>query len=182
MAWSPQGSTLQRRKTPVSDDNPTIVRQHGYPMPPEKIAEALERTEWSREFKWKDIAAIAEHVSPVFIPDGEYIIREGDDARFLAILLSGDAVVIKKSESGQRRRLASIKIGHAMGEQSLFDEQRRSASVIAETECRLLVLTPGQLRYMEVEKPRLLVKLLWKFASVISQRLRQASATVVDLV
>jgi CRP/FNR family cyclic AMP-dependent transcriptional regulator len=150
-------------------------------MPPDKIAEALERTEWSRDFKWKDISVLAEHLTPVFVPDGEAIIMEGDDERFLAILLSGDAVVMKKDERGRKKRLATIKVGQALGEQSLFDEQRRSASVIAETDCKLLLLTPGQLRYMEVEHPRLLSRILWKFASVMSQRLRNASATVVDL-
>ena len=163
------------------EDTPRIVTRHGYPMQPEQIAEALDRTEWSRDFRWKDIVSLSEHLSPVFVPEDEMIITEGDDDRFLAILLGGEAVVVKKSERGQRKKLATIKVGHAMGEQSLFDEQRRSATVMAETDCKLLILTPGTLKFLEVEKPRLLARLLFKFAGVLSQRLRTASATVVDL-
>ena len=56
-----------------------------------------------------------------------------------------------------------------------------TASVVAKSDCRLLVLTLAHLQYMEVEKPELCCKLLKRLACTLAQRLRATSAHLVDI-
>ena len=164
----------------MNAESDTIIGKYGYPMPPEAVAERLERTNWSRDFEWKDIASLGAYLKACMVPDGQCIMRESDDERFLCILLAGEAVVVKNDQSGQRKELATISTGKAFGEQSLFEGKRRSATIEARGECRLLVLTYDNLRFMEVEDPRLACKLLFKLGVTLSERLRMTSAQLVD--
>jgi CRP/FNR family cyclic AMP-dependent transcriptional regulator len=157
-----------------------LIDEYGYPMPEDTVADKLDRTEWSREFNFKEITSLAEHLKAVMVPDGNIIIREDTREDFMCILLAGEAIVVKKDMGGAKKELGQIRIGHAVGEQALIDDRPRSATVEARTECRLLVFTKDDMRFMEVEKPRLLCKVLLKVAQDLSERLRLTSASLVD--
>ena len=158
-----------------------IVDQFGYPMPRETMAERLDKTHWSRDFSWAEIQSLTEHLAAVRVPMGQYIVQENQDERFMAILLGGKAVVTKRSADRTHKELAQLTVGYAVGELALFDGQPRSASVVAKSDCRLLVLTLAHLQFMEIEKPELCCKLLKRMAVTLGQRLRATSATLVDI-
>jgi CRP-like cAMP-binding protein len=157
-----------------------IVVRHGFPMPEELLIDRLERSKWARDFAYRDIAGLAEHLKACEVPEGNYIIHEGDEERYLCILLSGEATVVKKDVRGGKNELAVLKKGAAFGELSLFEGRRRSASVVAETDCIVLVLTFDHLKFMEIDKPRLACKVYFKLGTVLSERLRATSANLVD--
>ena len=157
-----------------------IVERYGLPMPEDLVIDRLERTRWAREFSFQDIAGLAEHLKACEIPRGNYIIHEGDEERFLCILLTGEAAVIKQDMQGNKAELALMQKGAAFGEQSLFEGRRRSASVVAKTDCIVLVLTYDHLKFMEVDKPRVSCRVLFKLGTVLSERLRATSANLVD--
>ena len=157
-----------------------IVKRHGFPMPEELLVDRLERSKWARELSFKDITGLAEHLKACQVPEGDYIIHEGDEERYLCILLSGEAAVVKKDSKGSKNELAVLKKGAAFGELSLFEGRRRSASVVAETDCIVLVLTHDHMKFMEIDKPRLACKVLFKLGTVLSERLRSTSANLVD--
>lgn len=157
-----------------------IVDQFGYPMPREAIADRVDKTHWSQDLSWAEIASLSEHLAPVKVPMGQQIIQENATERFMAILLHGKAVVVKRSSDRSFKELAELRVGYGVGEQALFDGQPRSASVLAKSDCRLLVLTLEHLQFMENEKPELCCKVLRKIATTLSQRLRHTSASLVD--
>lgn len=59
----------------------------------------------------------------------DVIIRQGDDAQHMVVIIEGTARVTR-----DEKVIAKIASGDAVGEMSLIDGMRRSASVVAETE------------------------------------------------
>jgi CRP-like cAMP-binding protein len=63
---------------------------------------------------------------------------------------------------------------------ALLDGQPRSATAVAAEDLVLLVFTRPELDKLVEAKPRLGVKLLWKLARFLSQRLRQTSGALAE--
>jgi len=64
---------------------------------------------------------------------------------------------------------------------SALDGQPYSATAIAAESSVLILLTRDKLHRITEEYPRLGVKLLWKLTRLLSQRLRQTTGKLVDL-
>ena len=95
-----------------------IVDQFGYPMPREAIADRVDKTHWSQDLSWAEIASLSEHLAPVKVPMGQQIIQENATERFMAILLHGKAVVVKRSSDRSFKELAELRVGYGVGEQA----------------------------------------------------------------
>lgn len=77
----------------------------------------------------------------VVLPKGHVLITEGDDSRIAYFLYAGRAAVYKETESG-RRRLGVLEEGQLFGEMAYLLGEKRTASVIADTEITVLALPP----------------------------------------
>lgn len=74
-------------------------------------------------------------------PPGYTLIEEGDDSRVAYFLYAGRALVYKNADSG-RRRLGELNEGQLFGEMAYLLNEKRTASVVADTELTVLVLPP----------------------------------------
>ncbi|MDP3583743.1 MAG: YhjD/YihY/BrkB family envelope integrity protein [Thiobacillus sp.] len=74
-------------------------------------------------------------------PPGHILIEEGDDSRTAYFLYAGTAVVYKNTDSG-RRHLGALSEGQLFGEMAYLLSEKRTASVVAETEITVLALPP----------------------------------------
>jgi len=72
---------------------------------------------------------------------GEAAFREGDSAREMFVVLSGELEVLKGSRRGRDLRVAVLGPTDCFGEMSLIDMQPRSATVRAISPSRLLRMT-----------------------------------------
>ena len=70
----------------------------------------------------------------------EVIIRFGQPARFLGIVVEGEAEAVLTVESGRRRRLGWLQQGDFLGEMSLLTGEPTSADVVAVEKCRILLI------------------------------------------
>lgn len=71
---------------------------------------------------------------------GEAIIREGADGASMFVLLSGEAsVTVGGTDHG--KRVATLNAGDCFGEMSLLTGEKRSASVLAASDCKVLEIT-----------------------------------------
>ena len=71
------------------------------------------------------------------VPAGEVLFRQGDEADRVYLIAAGTAAVYK--ERGERRELIGrVTEGRCVGELALVRKARRSATVVAETELRLV--------------------------------------------
>ena len=74
-------------------------------------------------------------------PAGHELIKEGDDSRIAYFLYAGHALVYKDTEEG-RRRLGELNEGQLFGEMAYLLNEKRTASVVADTELTVLALPP----------------------------------------
>jgi len=74
-------------------------------------------------------------------PPGHVLIEEGDDSRTAYFLYAGRALVYKDSKPG-RRHLGELKEGQLFGEMAYLLNEKRTASVAADTEITVLALPP----------------------------------------
>jgi CRP-like cAMP-binding protein len=103
-------------------------------------------------------AAVAYRYEP-----GEVMVKEGAPGETLFVLLEGSAKVTKGGRA--IRRLAS---GDFFGEVAVMDGRPRSASVVAESPIRCVVLHREELKRAMDEEPLV----AWRILQVIAARIR----------
>jgi len=74
-------------------------------------------------------------------PPGHVLIEEGSDSRTTYFLYAGRATVYKQTDSG-RRRLGELNEGQLFGEMAYLLNEKRTASVVADSEITVLALPP----------------------------------------
>jgi len=91
---------------------------------------------------------------------GALIVRRGDPADALHLLMRGEVSVLVELAQGDHRRLSTLSAGMSFGEAALQPGGRRSADVRADTavECRMLAAT--DFARLEREHPALALRLL----------------------
>jgi len=95
---------------------------------------------------------------------GDVIVREGGRTDTLFVILEGSAKVVRKGRTIARRGQ-----GEYFGEISMIDG-RRSASVVAETSMRCLVLYHNDLRKLVLDDPAM----AWELLKTLATRVRDA--------
>lgn len=78
------------------------------------------------------------------LPAGALLIQEGDDSRTAYFLHAGQAGVFKEKD-GKQRKLGQLNEGQLFGEMAYLLSEKRTASVVAETEITVLALPPAML-------------------------------------
>jgi CRP/FNR family transcriptional regulator, cyclic AMP receptor protein len=95
---------------------------------------------------------------------GDVIVREGGTTQTLFVILEGTAKVMRGGRTIARRHP-----GEFFGEISMFDARPRTASVIADTPMRCLVLGHDDLRKLVINDPRM----AWDLLRTLADRLRE---------
>jgi CRP/FNR family cyclic AMP-dependent transcriptional regulator len=104
---------------------------------------------------------------------GATIIAEGDTGLGLLVISKGTADVFK-GNGEDRVRLATLGRGDVVGEQSLIDDQPRSASVIAREATTCLLITRTAFQDLVKREP----DIAWCFVPLLSARLRKLQERV----
>lgn len=101
-------------------------------------------------------------------PAGQTLLRQGETGVGLFIITSGSVHVTQTAPDGSTRELGDFGRGAVLGEMSLLDDMPRTATVIAVSDTRALVIPVWDFRASLREAPEMSIKLL----GVLSQRLR----------
>ena len=103
--------------------------------------------------------------------DREVIVHQGESGDCMYVVQEGEVEVVLEV-GGEEARLAVLGAGEVFGEMALFERERRSATVRALGEVRVLTVDrKGFLRRVH-EDPSLAYRIL----QVMSRRLREANA------
>lgn len=86
---------------------------------------------------------------------GELIVREGESADCLYLLMRGEVSVTIDLPHGQQRRLATLSGGMAFGELALLDRAPRTADVRADSDVDCIALSVADLDRLGLERPRI---------------------------
>ena len=119
----------------------------------------------------RELASLGRFLRRVDYPAGKQILKEGQTAAGLHVILSGETKVIIGGRT--RQRLGS---GAFFGEIALLDRGPRTATVLAQTPVQTLALSSWNFRAALREHPSLAIKMLEELA----RRLRATDASITN--
>lgn len=119
----------------------------------------------------KELSLVAKAADVVTIKAGNEVVKEGSPGHEFFLILDGEASVKRG-----KRKIATLGSGSYFGEMALLDRGPRSATIVADTDLKVVVL--GQREFMGLldQVPALSHKLLVAMAT----RLREADSKAVS--
>lgn len=103
----------------------------------------------------KELAALERASVPTALAAGTVLMNEGRPGKEAFIVRSGTVAVQRNGDT-----IARLGAGEFVGEMSVLDGGPRSATVVCETDCRLLVLSVPDLRTLLADAPSLSHRLM----------------------
>ncbi|HCY77329.1 MAG TPA: cyclic nucleotide-binding domain-containing protein [Ignavibacteriales bacterium] len=112
---------------------------------------------------------------------GEFIFQQGDPGIGLYLIREGEVEIERTSHNNVKNTLATFNKGDFFGELALVDGEKRSASAIAKTACKVSVIFKPDLDEFIEKYPRKGIKILTGISSMIALRLRKLNEDYFDL-
>ena len=103
---------------------------------------------------------------------GEYIFYQGDPGLGLYVIREGEVQISRSGGNGMEINLATFKKGDFFGELALVDGEKRSASAIAKTDVKAVVIFKPDLDEFIEKYPKKGIKILKGISNIIARRLR----------
>lgn len=144
------------------------------------ISEMLGRAQFFAEFSREDLALLSEYMDVYRAQAGDIIIREGDSGDFMLLILDGSVDILKKDVRGEERHMTSAGPGMTLGEMSMIDGEPRFATCLATRTTLFAVLDRDSMAKIILDHPGLGAKILVKLVTMLSLRLRQTSAKLLQ--
>jgi CRP-like cAMP-binding protein len=137
----------------------------------------------------RELEQVLSRTYPREFPAGRVIIQEGDPGDSLYIMVSGEVEITKQltlvldKDTPKERVMIRLKAedGVYFGEMSLLENDPRSATVTALSDCRLLELYQKDFLELVRNDPAMGLKLLLRLAQLLSRHLRKTNQDVVKL-
>lgn len=119
----------------------------------------------------KELQEVARAADEIDVPASKELVTEGRTGHEFFMILGGEATVKRNG-----RKIATLGPGQHFGELALLDRGPRSATVVAATDMRVLVLGQREFAGLLETLPGMASKLL----SAMAQRLREADTKAVN--
>ena len=100
---------------------------------------------------------------------GSYIIREGQLAKNVFVILEGEAEIVKADENGNDKVVARVGKGTILGEMGVFMNQPRTTSVRISTDLTALEFTAESFTSAVIKIPDLSLRLLKSLSTKLSE-------------
>jgi CRP-like cAMP-binding protein len=149
----------------------------------EAIAPAfLERVRVFSLLSREDVERVTSHLSAVELEEGQTLFHEGEAGKELYILAEGKVAISISLPDGTGQQIAQFAPGDFFGEMSIFDNAPRSATCRALTRSVVFSLSKDAFSDIIAQHPRIALKLMYRMLNVTTQRLRDTSAFVSEMV
>ena len=132
------------------------------------------------EFSREDISILSGYMDVYRAQEGETIIREDDGGDFMLLVIEGSVDILKKSMRGEQQYMTNANPGMTLGEMSMIDGEPRFATCIATEPTVFAVLHRDDMAKIILDQPALGSKILVKLVSMLSSRLRETSARLLQ--
>jgi CRP/FNR family cyclic AMP-dependent transcriptional regulator len=119
----------------------------------------------------RELQEVARAADEIDVAEGSEIVSEGRTGHEFFLIIGGNAVVKRGG-----RRIATLGPGQYFGELAILDRGPRSATVVAASDMRLLVLGQREFSGLLETLPGIAAKLL----RAMAQRLREADTKAVN--
>ncbi len=121
----------------------------------------------------KDFALLFDIIHNRSYVAGEYIFYQGDPGIGIYIVREGEVKVHRKYDNGELLPLATLGKGDFFGELALVDGEKRPASAVAGTDCRVAVIFKPDLDDFIEKYPKKGIKILNGISQIVAIRLRK---------
>ncbi len=160
-----------------SCENQLIAEHQGHEEEEADLREWFTRIVGSAE----DAEALTDRCHRIDVAAGETIVRAGEVADSMHFILEGRVGIIVPAEGGRTTRVRSLGRYTTIGEMGLVAQVPRSATIQAEVDSVLYVLSTHQFEAIKQDDPELSQKLLTYFVSAMAERLTFANRTIAVL-
>lgn len=159
----------------LQNELPTPVTQIELTQPPDvadkfganEVHEAIaEASLFRNALNAEEREALAAHTRPIELQKGSVLMRQGDAAVSMFVILEGAISIAIKTASGEQQEVAVSAAGDVVGEMSLMTGAPRTATVTALTRVRVLEITRDTIDDMLKKNPQLFER----FSRVLAQR------------
>ncbi len=147
---------------------------HHQALPPRPVVDKIEAAEQTlsklplfQDLEPEEVRALAERARLLEFAAQDAIVREGEPGDSMYLIERG-AVLVRRAHGRSVRTLAELGIGAYFGEMSLLTGELRSATVIAKTDARALIIPKTAVQPILEARP----KLAESFAEVVEERSR----------
>jgi CRP/FNR family transcriptional regulator, cyclic AMP receptor protein len=120
----------------------------------------------------KSLKALLQIVHHRNFISGENIFYQGDPGLGLYIILEGEVSIQYFSPKGKKVTLANFTTGDFFGELALLDGEKRSASALASTDCKIAIIFKPDLDEYIIKNPKEGISILHGISKIIITRLR----------
>lgn len=132
------------------------------------------------EFSREDISILAGYMDVFRAQAGETIIREDDGGDFMLLIIEGAMDIFKRGLRTGQQHMTSVGPGMTLGEMSMIDGEPRFATCVATETTVFAVLHRDDMAKIILDHSSLGSKVLVKLVSMLSSRLRQTSARLLQ--
>jgi CRP-like cAMP-binding protein len=146
----------------------------------EQIFSLVGHSQFFAEFNREDVDLLAVNMRVYHAEPGQTIIREGDTGDYMLLVIRGEVDIYKQNLMGEKQLMTSVIPGMTLGEMSMIDGEPRFATCVASKETTFGLLTREEMVKIILEKPGLGSKILIKLVTMLSQRLRHTSKTLLQ--
>lgn len=116
---------------------------------------------------------LLDRVEELAVAKGDHFFREGESGASTFVLEEGSVSLLKHWEGGEHL-LGRLGRGDCFGEMALLDLGTRSASVLADVDCRAIQLTARDLLGVSKRSPEEFALIYMNLGRELSRRLRKA--------
>ena len=138
------------------------------------------RSQFFAEFSREDVSVLAGYMNVYRAQPGETVIRESDGGDFMLLVIEGAVDIFKRGMSGEQQHMTNVGPGMTLGEMSMIDGEPRFATCVATETTMLALLHREDMAKIILDHPSLGSKILVKLVSMLSARLRQTSARLLQ--
>ncbi|MBI4642681.1 MAG: cyclic nucleotide-binding domain-containing protein [Deltaproteobacteria bacterium] len=151
--------------------------------------EFLKKIALFQDLEDNEVQEVLIHTSPRNFSAGAVILQEGETGDSLFIMCRGEVEITKALtlvlEEDTPREKVMIRLraedGVCFGEMALLENEARSATVTASSDCSLLELHQKDFLALIQENPQMGLKILLRLAQVLSRYLRKSNQDVIKL-
>ena len=125
-----------------------------------------------------DLPAVLDKFRTVHLKSGDYLIRKGEEASDVFIVLSGRVHVQIDLPNGRKLRLRTMTPGAIVGDIALYTGQRRTADVVIDEDTTVLSLSAAALAEIEHSYGNLAAAIHRIFARTLAEKLVLANNAI----
>jgi len=127
-----------------------------------------------------EVQIVDQYLDILELNAGDILFNEGDSGDYICFVISGQLDIIKESLAGKPTVIASLVTGQCIGEMSIIDNLPRSATVKANTDTVLTILSRDDFNRLLQDEPYTGIKIIQHLARTLSLGLRRVSNNMAD--